>query len=109
MTRRPTLSAIAALITATLWMLISAATASATQNPDPGFGNYPIAPNPTVVTNVIHDGTPLWVFVLVAAVAMSLGITATLAWQSVHAHRTERLTTDRISARLNETSSRLGG
>ena len=109
MTRRPTQSVIAALITATLWMLTSLAAASVTQNPDSGFGNYPIAPNPTLVTRVIHDGTPLWVFALVAAVAMSLGIAATLAWQSVRAHRTERLTTDRISARLNETSSRLGG
>ena len=106
MTRRPTLSAIAALITATLWMLTSAATASATQNPAPGFGNYPIAPNPTVVTKVIHDGTPLWVFALVA---MSVGIEVTLAWQSVRTDRTERVATDRIPARLNETSSRLGG
>ena len=109
MTRCPTLSAIAALITATLWMLTSAATASATQNPDPGFGNYPIAPNPTVVTKVIHDGTPLWVFALVAAVAMSVGIEVTLVWQSVRTDRTERVATDRIPARLNETSSRLGG
>jgi hypothetical protein len=92
MITRPTLSALGAFLTTSLWMLTSATTASATQNPDPG---YPIPPGPTVVTKVIHEGTPLWVFALVAVVAMCLAIAATLAWQSVRAHRTERMSIGR--------------
>jgi hypothetical protein len=87
MITRPTLSALAAFLAACLWMLTSATTASATQNPDPG---YPIPPGPTVVTKVIREGTPLWVFALVAIVSMCLAIAATLAWRSVRAYRTER-------------------
>ena len=106
MTRRPTLSALAAFLTATLWVLTSASTASASQR-DPGTRNIP--QDPTVVTRVVHDGTPLWVFALVAAVAMSLAIAAILAWQSVRAHRAEQMNIGRITARLTETSSSLGG
>jgi hypothetical protein len=42
-----------------------------------------------VVTRVIHDGTSIWVFVLVAAVAVCLTIAATLAIQALrHARAT---------------------
>jgi hypothetical protein len=92
MTRRPTLTAFAALLTASLWMLASASIASANQR-DPGARNIP--QEPTVVTTVVHDGTPLWVFALVAAVAISLAIAATLAWQSVRAHRAEQMSIGR--------------
>jgi len=106
MTRRPTLTALAAFLTATLWMLTSASTASANQR-DPDTGNIP--QDPTVVTRVVHDGTPLWLFALVAAIAVSLAIAATLAWQSVRAQRAEQMKLGRAPTRLNETSSSLGG
>jgi hypothetical protein len=84
-------------------------TALATQNPEPGTGNYPVAPSPPIVTTVVHHGTALWVFVLVAAVAMCLAISATLALQSVRAHRTERTNSGRTTARQNQSSSCPGG
>ena len=109
MSRCPTLSVLAAFLIATQWMPTSTSTPSATQNPDPGTGNYPIPPVPHLVTTVIHHGTPLWVFALVAVVAMCLAIAATLAWQSVRAHRAERTNVGRFPAHLNQTSPCRGG
>jgi hypothetical protein len=93
MTRRLSLTALAALVTASLWMLTSASTASANHR-DPGTSSVP--QDPTVVTRVVHDGTPPWVFALVAAVAICLAIATTLAWQSVRAHHAERFHKGRV-------------
>ena len=107
MTRRPTVSPLTVFLAVSLWRLTAASTASATQIPDPG--NIPVPPDPQVVIQVIHDGTALWVFVLIAAVAMCLGIAATLAWQSVRAHRAARTNPGLLTARHNHSSSCIGG
>jgi hypothetical protein len=63
--------------------------AGPTPDPPDGSGDYYTPPQQTVVTRVIHDGTSVWVFVLVAAVAVCLTIAAALAIQALrHARAT---------------------
>jgi hypothetical protein len=91
MTIRRPLTATAVGFLLALYLLASAPGALAQRPPEPSDN---VDPNsivwPPAAPVVVHDGTSLWVFALVAAVAACVTAAAILAVQSYRAHRANR-------------------
>jgi hypothetical protein len=81
------LTAVAAsLMLAALALATAPAALAQPVDPTDGTGQYP---PPQLPTRVVHDGTSLWVFGLVAAVAVCLTVAAIL---TIHALQHRRVT-----------------
>jgi hypothetical protein len=67
-------------------LALATAPAALAQQPDPPDGTGDYLP-PQLPTRVVHDGTSLWVFGLVAAVAACLAVAAILTIQALQRRR----------------------
>jgi ABC-type branched-subunit amino acid transport system permease subunit len=70
--------------------LLAAATAAAASPAPPNDGNgFPAAPQSPAnapVTTIVHNGSPWWTFVLVAAVAVAVTLLVSLAASRIRRH-----------------------
>ena len=66
-------------VIATLGTLASGGTAHAMPPPDPLPGPHSATPTGTTITHVIHAGTPLWMFLIVALASIALTALITVA------------------------------
>ncbi len=71
-----------ALVLVASWFVVGTSTAQAAKAPEPeSGGGIPLAP-----AGVVPDGTPVWQFVLIAALACLVTVLATLSIQAIQRH-----------------------